>query len=322
MQASRDVGAERARVAERQAAAQLDRLRRQLEEQTAELRATRESHRERVDVLKEQNAELRRKLGHARARARDAEEATQHAVRAAERAAEEASTAVSAAEAETRRLRARLEELEREAAVLRRAGRAERDEGTLRARLLLDTLLETVQGLRRELALPPVEGAPADAVIADVAEPGSRTPSGQGSLALDDPGFLDQLLNIPRTHLIVDGYNVTKNAWPESSLEAQRDRLVSGLAPLVARCGAEVTVVFDAADKEHRPPVNRPRGVRVLFSPVGVIADEVIRQLVAAEPPGRPLVVVSTDQEVARDAARAGARPVAATALTRLLARA
>ena len=41
--------------------------------------------------------------------------------------------------------------------------------------------------------------------------------------------------------------------------------------------------------------------MRVLFSPLGVIADDVIRELVAAEPQGRPLVVVSSDQEVARD---------------------
>ena len=37
--------------------------------------------------------------------------------------------------------------------------------------------------------------------------------------------------------------------------------------------------------------MNRPRGVRVLFSPVGVIADDVIRELVGAEPQGRPVVV-------------------------------
>ena len=51
---------------------------------------------------------------------------------------------------------------------------------TLRARLLLDTLLETAQGLRRELALPAVEGSPADAVEAHVAEQGSRARSGHG----------------------------------------------------------------------------------------------------------------------------------------------
>ncbi len=230
--------------------------------------------------------------------------------------------AASSAEADSRRLRARVDELERDLSVSRRANRAQRGEGTLRARLLLDTLLDTAQGLRRELALPTVPGTPADTVAADVAEAGSRTPTSHGSLAVDDPVLLDELLNLPRTHMIVDGYNVTKNAWPESSLEIQRDRLMSGVAPLVARSGAEVTVVFDAGERAERPLVNRPRGVRVLFSPVGVIADDVIRQLVAAEPRGRPVVVVSSDQELVRDVLNAGARAVASAALARLLARA
>ena len=67
--------------------------------------------------------------------------------------------------------------------------------------------------------------------------------------------------------------------------------------------------------------MNRPRGVRVLFSSPGVIADDVIRDLVGAEPPGRPVVVVSSDAEVVRDVLRAGARTAAAPALSRLLAR-
>ena len=58
-----------------------------------------------------------------------------------------------------------------------------------------------------------------------------------------------------------------------------------------------------------------PRGVRVVFSPEGVIADDVIRQLVAAEPPGRVVVVVSDDQAVVRDVVRAGARAVPASSL-------
>ena len=67
--------------------------------------------------------------------------------------------------------------------------------------------------------------------------------------------------------------------------------------------------------------VAAPRGVKVVFSPVGVIADDVIRDLVAAEPQGRPVVVVSDDQEVARDARAAGARSVSSEALVALLAR-
>jgi hypothetical protein len=46
-----------------------------------------------------------------------------------------------------------------------------------------------------------------------------------------------------------------------------------------------------------------------------------LRDLVRAEPEGRPVVVVSADQEVASFAIRAGARAVPSVALVRLLDR-
>jgi predicted RNA-binding protein with PIN domain len=120
-------------------------------------------------------------------------------------------------------------------------------------------------------------------------------------------------------HVIVDGYNVTKAAWPTAPLDSQRSRLLNGLAPIVARSRAEVTVVFDGAEQQQRPPVGGPRSVRVMFSPPGVIADDVIRDLLSVEPGGRAVVVVSSDREVAVAAYRAGARPVQSAALVRLL---
>jgi predicted RNA-binding protein with PIN domain/regulator of replication initiation timing len=300
---------------------QVDQLRRQVETLTESLKDTRARQREQVAALKAENSDLRHKLGDARGRVRTAEEAASQAMAAADDARAGAAAAATRQEAEVRRLRTRVEELERDLNAVRRTERAERDTGTLRARLLLDTLLDTAQGLRRELALPPVEGSPADAVEAHVAEHGSRAASGHGSLASDDPALLEQLLALPRVHLVVDGYNVTKTAWPELSLERQRDRLLGGLAPLASRSGAEVTVVFDAAATRDRPVVNRPRGVRVLYSREGVIADDVIRELVAAEPTGRPVVVVTSDNAVVADVVRDGARACGAAALTRLLGR-
>jgi predicted RNA-binding protein with PIN domain len=308
-------------VATPESSRQVERLQRQLDTVVEEGKAARRRHRDQLTDLKRQNAELRHKLGDTRTRARAAEEAASRAEATVAEVTAAASATASGQEAELRRLRSRIDELESELTSLRRAERAERGTETLRARLLLDTLLDTAQGLRRELALPANSTTPADVVEAHIAQEGSRASSGHGSLTPDDPVLLDQLLSLPRVHLVVDGYNVTKSTWGELSLERQRDRLLAGLAPLVARSGAEVTVVFDASESQDRPLVNRPRGVRVLYSPRGVIADDVIRELVAAEPQGRPVVVVSSDQEVARDVRRAGARSVAAAALSRLLAR-
>jgi predicted RNA-binding protein with PIN domain len=320
--ASQITSAEHASAVEERSSEQVERLQRQLDAAVQDFKALQRRRRQEISELKTENAALRRKLGDARARLESAEAAVDEARAKVEAAGRLAASASDASEAEVRRLRARIEELERSLTDRRRAERTARDVESMRARLLLDTLLESVQGLRRELALPASDTTPADQVEAVIGAPDVDSSSDHSALAaLDDPGRLDQLLGLPRAHLIVDGYNVTMTAWRDASLEQQRDRLLGGLAPLAARTAAEVTVVFDAADKQRRPSVNRPRGLRVLFSPVGVIADDVIRELVAAEPYGRPVVVVTDDQAVARDVTRSGARAARGTALITLLGR-
>jgi predicted RNA-binding protein with PIN domain len=118
----------------------------------------------------------------------------------------------------------------------------------------------------------------------------------------------------------VDGYNVTKTGYGELPLDRQRSRLTTRLSALAAQTGAEVTVVFDGATLDS-PRNSPPRGVRVLFSPAGTTADIVIRRLVRAEPAGRPVVVVSSDREVADGVRAAGARAVPSTGLLRRLDR-
>ncbi|MFJ6698722.1 NYN domain-containing protein [Streptomyces sp. NPDC091272] len=233
----------------------------------------------------------------------------------------EAAAQVAAAEAESRRLRARLGEAEASAEAGRRAVREGRSVEDMRLRLLLDTVLEAAQGLRRELALPPSSGRPADTV--DAVEPGRMSPKDIAARALSDtdPAVLDQLLALPQAHLVVDGYNVTKTGYPTMPLEKQRLRLLGGLSMLAAASGAEVTCVFDGAELAAPVLLAPPRGVRVLFSKAGVTADELIRQLVRAEPSGRPMIVVSTDREVADGVAKSGARPVASVVLLKRLSR-
>jgi predicted RNA-binding protein with PIN domain len=293
------VGAEQARLTAQVAALQ------------AELVAARALHREELDSARADHKVLRQRLGEARGVLRAAEEERDAAYAARDEAVAAAERATRAAEADVRRLRAQLDEAESGLAASRRDARSERDSASIRARLLLDAVVDAATGLRRELALPPVSGAPGDAVEAELA----GVDAAPASSAPATPALLEQMLAVPRSRLLVDGYNVTKQAWPTASLEAQRSRLVSALGPLVARSGAETTVVFDAAESTARTAMPAPRGVRVVFSPAGVIADDVIRQLVAAEPRGRVVVVVSDDQAVARDVTRSGARSVPASAL-------
>jgi predicted RNA-binding protein with PIN domain len=298
--------------------ARRERLQRKVDEAEQAVRELRAQNRAQVDELKSENATLRRKLGESRAAERAARAAADEVAGRADAELSDARAALAAQDKELRRLRARVAELESEATTERRTARSDRDEVTLRARLLLDTVIDAASGLRRELALPAVPGAPADRVERELADqaPGPRSP---GQAGADSPQALEQYLAMPRARLIIDGYNVCKTAWPSSSLEAQRTRLLGSLASLVARTGAETTVVFDAASAATRPVVNAPRGVRVVFSPEGVIADDVIRDLVRAEPVGRVVVVVSSDQELRRDVTADGARAASAEALRELI---
>jgi predicted RNA-binding protein with PIN domain len=223
-------------------------------------------------------------------------------------------------EAELRRLRTRLAETESAVGAARSAAKDTRAVDDARLWLLLETIGQAAVGLRRELALDPAKLLPADAAAdAEQAQrPGAPGRQPARALAADDPARLDQLLALPRVHLLVDGYNVTKRGYGELDLEQQRNRLVKALSGIAAQTGAEVTVAFDGAERVHGLP-STPRGVRVLFSRKGQTADELIRRLVRAEPDGRPVVVVSSDREVADGVRRAGAYPLPADALLRRL---
>ncbi len=294
---------------------EVDRLSAQVGALQAELVDLRATHGVEREQARAEHKVLRQRLGQARAAVRTAETERDDAVARSAAAEAAAALATAGAEADARRLRSQLEEAERALASLRREGRASRDQTTVRARYLLETIVDAATGLRRELGLPAAEGAPGDAVEAGLlgsdAAPASRAPA--------SPALLEQTLGMPRARLLVDGYNVTKQTWGTASLESQRSRLVTALGPLVARTGAETTVVFDAAASSSRTVMPAPRGVKVVFSPQDVIADDVIRQLVAAEPRGRVVVVVTSDQALAADVAREGARVVPAPGLIGLL---
>jgi predicted RNA-binding protein with PIN domain len=299
----------------------------------AEQRAARADHdrtvaRVEADKLRDELARVREELGQLREEARNTVRALRESQAAQKRAADllatekgRAARAVQDHDAEVRRLKTRLAEAESAAATGKQSAKDARAVDDARLWLLLETIGQAASGLRRELALGPTDKLPADFVAdAHADRPGAQERSRPRAQDTDDPARLDQLLALPRAHLIVDGYNVTKRGFAEMSLEHQRKRLVTGLGGIAAQTGDEVTVVFDGAERVHGlPPA--PRGVRVLFSRKGDTADELIRQLVRAEPAGRPIVVISSDREVADGVRRHGAYPMGADSLLRRLSR-
>lgn len=273
---------------------------------------------------------LRGRLREQGVRIRRATQDSAAATAALARASEDAEKAMAVLRAERDRERDRAEAERRradravdDAEVARQAAREARAADEVRLSLLVDTLAGAVTGLRRELALGSRErgeahAGPSGPRPADLVRGASRPGGSPGRV--EDPAALDRLLALPSVHLVVDGYNVTKTGYPELTLSGQRDRLVMQLSALAARTSAEVTVVFDGAGVVAVPTTS-PRGVRVLFSDPGVLADDVIRAVVAAEPEGRPVVVVTSDRAVADSVRRRGAHPVPSPVLLARLTR-
>lgn len=306
--------------------------------EVGELRAELETAHARVDKLTLELERLREELGQARTQAREAgrhRDAEYQQLRrtvseqgaklraaadgrtAAEKAVEEQQLAAAAqleaalhqVDEERKRAaaeRRRADGAAAEVAAARQAAKEARKADEVRLALLVDTVEGAMAGLRRELAIGGGGPRPGDLVS------GAR--AARGGHAIDGLAGLDALLSVPSVHLIVDGYNVTKTGYPDLTLADQRSRLVGQLAALAARTGVEATVVFDGSGVVAAPP-RGSRGVRVLFSEPGVIADDVIRELVAAEPKGRPVAVATSDRAVVRSVRQAGAYSVPSAVL-------
>ena len=320
---SGDIAALRAERDE--ALAKVDKVTAELERARAELAEEREQAQARVADREAEYQQMRRRVSEQGARLRAALDARGEleAEVARLRAGADDRLAEARAACETERERAerehhRAEAAAREVAAARQAARDARRGDEVRLELLLDTVGGAIAGLRRELDVGAGGPRPADFVAGTAGEAAGAVGHGRAGLPVDGLAALDTLLGMPSVHLIVDGYNVSKTGYPDLPLADQRSRLVGQLGALGARTGVEVTVVFDGA-AVNAAPLRGTRGVRVLFSEAGVIADDVVRDLVAAEPCGRPLLVATSDQEVVRSVRRRGAHTVPSAVLLRRL---
>ena len=167
----------------------------------------------------------------------------------------------------------------------------------------------------------PSEGRPTTGDAGRVGAPSAEQPRGprpprrspirlRRGVHEGSPEGIEQLLATPEVVAIVDGYNVSMEAWPLLDSAAQRSSLIAMLGSLQARCGASFHVVFDGDDDGRRPSVGAPLPVRVHFSHAEVEADDVVLDMVARLPTDRPVVVVSSDRRVQDGARRLGANIV------------
>ncbi|MFN8017927.1 MAG: NYN domain-containing protein [Acidimicrobiales bacterium] len=116
-----------------------------------------------------------------------------------------------------------------------------------------------------------------------------------------------------------DGYNLARAAWSGLGTEEERRRTVALLEDVQARSGGKVVVVFDGDSGTVAPRASK--AVRVAFSATGQTADDAIAALLEATPHSQPVVVVSSDREVAADARSQGAAVLSSPAFLRAAGR-
>jgi predicted RNA-binding protein with PIN domain len=170
----------------------------------------------------------------------------------------------------------------------------------------------------RGVATPPFEGAGATTRPRERRVPVSLP----GGMFDDSVEAAEHLLRTPGSVLVVDGYNVTMEGWPELGAADQRRRLVVGLSDLAARTATTVELVFDGAEVEPLSvPTPTRQLVRVRFSDPGVEADDVVIDLVGRIAAATPVIVVSSDNRVRDGARRGGANLLHARQLVAILRR-
>jgi predicted RNA-binding protein with PIN domain len=169
--------------------------------------------------------------------------------------------------------------------------------------------LASLTALAQELAeqLAALNGPPADRKRPGAA-PRRRALPLPGGVAGDSDAATEFLIRSGAS-VLIDGYNVAKLGWPALELEMQRQVLLDAVENVARRYGSDLTVVFDGATVIGASSDQR-RLVRVVFSPEGVIADDVIRSEVARLPVTRHVVVVTNDKEVVTDVRAMGANTV------------
>lgn len=111
-------------------------------------------------------------------------------------------------------------------------------------------------------------------------------------------------------HLVIDGYNLIRTSkvlakMDSLTLEKGRHALAARLAAYKKIKGHRITLVFDGGGSDHTA-VNEEKlaGIRTLYSPHGVTADEIIIQI--AQKMGSQIIVVSSDNQILSAARQAG----------------
>jgi predicted RNA-binding protein with PIN domain len=144
-----------------------------------------------------------------------------------------------------------------------------------------------------------------------------RLPGGVLSGSVESAEYL---LRTAGALALIDGYNVAKLGWPALELDEQREQCITAAENLAKRWNMTLSIVFDGATIEGAHASAR-RQVRVVYSPEGVSADDVLRAELATASREQPVIVVTNDRAIVTDVVAAGANTVASDAFLALTRR-
>ncbi len=144
-----------------------------------------------------------------------------------------------------------------------------------------------------------------------------RLPGGVLAGSIEEAEFV---LKKSGVKTLIDGYNVAMLGWPSLDLDHQRDHCIMAVENLAKRWNISMTIVFDGAEIQGAHSRTRRR-VRVVYSPAGVSADDVLRAEVNSVDVAKPVVVVTNDRAITTDVADAGANTISSDKFLALLRR-
>ena len=267
----------------------------------------------------------------AKEEARKAREERDAAIAEQKRVAQSLAAELGAARKEIGELEGKVRDLQRSADKARND--LERD--ARKARSALDKANAQIDELKRRLKeekarLRPAPRAERSSAVKTMTKEGPKAPRGPRKPLKAPKGRLDTepetlagWLARDDVHLIVDGYNLTRNeaSYGHLSLEAQRERLLDLLKRFVTQRKVDATLVWDGGDVPPSSQRRRHGRLKVEFSPPGDEKDRAdlhIVSLVKALPP-IPVVVATNDRGLQKAVRDEGATVVKAEQLLALL---
>jgi len=115
-------------------------------------------------------------------------------------------------------------------------------------------------------------------------------------------------------HIIIDGYNLIRQSHSLSIIDQEdmqlgRETLIDMLVAYKKLKGHMITVVFDAMySNAVSQQTERVKGIKIIFSRQGELADAVIKRMAGKE--RERALVVSSDSEILRSAESSGASTI------------